>query len=92
MGSEKGSYKIKKFDDTNFDLWKMHMKDYLYQKDLYLLLGEKQDSMDETKWNLMDPKALDAIRLTLSEPVAFNVCVYIYIDKEHNDVPHDCLN
>ena len=50
----------------------MKMEYYLYQKDLYLPLGEKLDSMDEKECNFLDCRALGAIRLILLKLVAFN--------------------
>jgi hypothetical protein len=32
--SEDGTFRVKKFNGQNYQLWKMHMEDYLYQKDL----------------------------------------------------------
>ena len=54
MGSEKETSKIEKFDGTNFGFWKMQMEDYLYQKDLYLPLGEKPTDMKDADWKLLD--------------------------------------
>ena len=38
---EEGKFRVEKFNIENYELWKMQMEDYLYQKDLYLSLGEK---------------------------------------------------
>ena len=38
---EDGKFRVEKFNDQNFPLWKMQMEDYLYQKDLYLPLSGK---------------------------------------------------
>jgi len=87
MGSKKDTYKIEKFNGTNFSFWKMQMEDYLYQKDLYLPIVEKpKDMSDEewvverkpggmtdAQWMVLDRKALGAIRLSLSKSVAFNI-------------------
>jgi hypothetical protein len=35
-----GKFRVNKFNDQNYQLWKMQMEDYLYQKDLFLPLGE----------------------------------------------------
>jgi len=81
MGFEKDTYKIEKFNDTNFSFWRMQMEDYLYQKDLYLLIVEKlKDMSDEewvvkrkprdmtnVQWMVLDQKALRAIQLSLSK-------------------------
>jgi hypothetical protein len=37
--SEDGKFRVKKFNGQNYQLWKMHMEDYLYQKDLFLPLS-----------------------------------------------------
>ena len=39
---EEGKFRVEKFNGQNYQLWKMQMEDYLYQKDLYLPLGEKE--------------------------------------------------
>jgi len=87
MGSEKDTYKIEKFNGTNFSFWKMQMEDYLYHKDLYLPIVEKpKDMSDEewvverkpggmtdAQWMVLDRKALGAIRLSLLKSVTFNI-------------------
>ena len=43
-----GKVKIEKFNGSNFAFWKMQIKDYLYQKDLFLLLdGEQPETMED---------------------------------------------
>jgi hypothetical protein len=37
--AEDGKFRFKKFNVQNYQLWKMQMEDYLYQKDLFLPLG-----------------------------------------------------
>ena len=37
--SKDGKFRVEKFNDQNYQLWKMQMEDYLYQKDLFLPLG-----------------------------------------------------
>jgi hypothetical protein len=32
--AEKGKMKVEKINWKNYQLWKMHMEDYIYQKDL----------------------------------------------------------
>ncbi|KAK0578941.1 hypothetical protein LWI29_018731 [Acer saccharum] len=87
MGSKKDTYKIEKFNGTNFSFWKMQIEDYLYQKNLYLPIVEKlKDMSDEewvvkrkpkdmtdAQWMVLDRKALGAILLGLSKSVAFNI-------------------
>ena len=38
---KEGKFRVKKFNIQNYQLWKMQMEHYLYQKDLYLSLGRK---------------------------------------------------
>jgi hypothetical protein len=74
--AEDGKFKVEKFNDQNYQLWKMQMEDYLYQKDLYLPLGgkEKQStSMKDEEWEILDRKALGTIRLCLEASMAFNI-------------------
>ncbi|KAK3012176.1 hypothetical protein RJ639_010475 [Escallonia herrerae] len=71
---EEGKGKIEKFNDMNFQWWKMQVKDYLYQKDLYLsLVGEKPEAMNASEWAILDRKALATVRLSLTPQVAFNI-------------------
>jgi hypothetical protein len=37
--AEDGKFRVEKFNDRNYQLWKMQMEDYLYKKDLFLPLG-----------------------------------------------------
>ena len=52
------------------------MKEYLYQKDLYLPLGEKEKqsaAMKDEEWEVLDRKELGTIQLCLALSVAFNI-------------------
>ena len=74
--AEEERLKVERFNRQGFQFWKMQMEDYLYQKDLYLPLEEKSKkptSMSDEEWNLLDRKALGAVRLCLSSTVAFNI-------------------
>jgi hypothetical protein len=65
---------IEKFDDTDFAYWKMQIEDILYGKELHQpFLGEQPDDMDDSKWALLDHKALAVVRLSLSKSVAHNI-------------------
>ena len=53
----------------------MQIKDHMYQKDLYLPLAgkaKKPKEMSDGEWDILDQKALGAIRLSLASTVAFN--------------------
>ena len=74
--AEEGKFKVEKFNGQNFQLWKMQMEDYLYQKDLYVSLdgkAKKPASMTDEEWAILDRKALGTIRLCLAASVAFNI-------------------
>jgi hypothetical protein len=74
--SEDGKFTVEKFNGQNYQLWKMHMEDYLYQKDLFLPLGgveKKSMAMKDEEWEILDRKALGTIRLSLEVSVAFNI-------------------
>lgn len=66
--------RIDKFDGKDFSIWKMYIKDNLYQKDLYQPLSEKKlAAIKDKDWATLDRKGLGVVRLTLSKSVAFNV-------------------
>ena len=74
--AEDGKFRVEKFNGQNFPLWKMHMEDYLYQKDLYLPLSgktKKPTTMKNAEWEILDRKALRTVRLCLVVSVAFNI-------------------
>ena len=73
---EEGKFRVKKFNDQNYQLWNMQMEDYLYQKDLYLPLGRKAKqlaAMKDEEWEVIDRKALGTIWLCLDSSMAFNI-------------------
>jgi hypothetical protein len=73
--SEDGNFRVEKFNGQNYQLWKMQMEDYLYQKDLFLPLSgvvKKPTAMKDEEWEILDRKALGTIRLSLAASVAFN--------------------
>lgn len=63
---------VKKFDGSDFIFWKMQIEDYLYDKDLYQPLKSKPKKMEQEEWELLDRKAMSAIRLLLSKDVAYH--------------------
>jgi hypothetical protein len=73
---EYGKFRVEKFNGQNYQLWKMQMEDYLYQKDLFLPLGgvaKKLTTMKDEEWEILDKKALGTICLILVASVAFNI-------------------
>jgi hypothetical protein len=72
-----GKFRVEKFNSQNYQLWKMQMEDYLYQKDLFLPLGgraKKSVAMKDEEWEVLDRKTLGTmILLSLAASVAFNI-------------------
>jgi hypothetical protein len=59
-----GKFRVEKFNGQNYQLWKMQMEDYLYQKDLFLPLSgvaKKPTAMKDEEWKILDRKALGMI-------------------------------
>ena len=74
--AEEGKFRVEKFNGQNYQLWKMQMEDYLYQKDLFLPLERKEKqptTMKDEEWEVLDRKALGTIQLCLDSSVAFNI-------------------
>jgi hypothetical protein len=74
--AEDGKFRVEKFNGQKYQLWKMQMEYYLYQKDLFLPLGgitKKLRTMKDEEWEVLDKKALGTIRLSLVALVAFNI-------------------
>ena len=74
--SEDGKFRVEKFNGQNYQLWKMQMEDYLYQKDIFLPLSrvaKKSMAMKDEEWEILDRKALGMIRLSLATLMAFNI-------------------
>jgi hypothetical protein len=73
---EDGKCRVEKFNSQNYQLWKMQMEDYLYQKDLFLPLSrvaKKPTAMKDEEWEILDRKAPGTIQLSLATSVAFNI-------------------
>jgi hypothetical protein len=53
--AEDGKFRVDKFNGKNYQLWNMHMEDYLYHKDLFLPLGgieNKMTTMKDEEWEV----------------------------------------
>ena len=73
---EEGKFGVKEFSSQNYQLWKMQMEDYLYQKNLYLSLGRKAKqpvAMKDEEWEVLDRKALRTIWMCLALSAALNI-------------------
>jgi hypothetical protein len=82
---EDGKFRVNKFNDKNYQLWKMHMEDCLYQKDLFLPLGglkKKPTTMKDKEWEVLERKALGTILLSLEASMAFNILeVFVFFEN-----------
>ena len=61
---DEGKLRVDRFNGQNFQLRKMQMEDYFYQKDLWKLLEGKtmnQGSMSNVEWDILGGKALGSI-------------------------------
>ena len=73
---EEGKFMVEKFNSQNYQLWKMKIEDYLYEKDLYLLLGRKTKqptTMKDEEWEVIDRKAPRKIWLCLASSMDFDI-------------------
>ncbi|KAL8484068.1 hypothetical protein ACS0TY_026676 [Phlomoides rotata] len=67
-----GKSPIEKFDENDFEFWKMQIEDYLYGKNLYKPLFKKLEKMEDDEWALLDRKAMSVARLSLSRNVVLH--------------------
>lgn len=73
MASTSGRVDIEKFNDNNYELWKLKIEDLLVDRDLWVaLFGSKPSGMKEEYWDLTDRKAKGLIRLYLTNSVLLN--------------------
>jgi hypothetical protein len=73
---EDGKFRVEKFNGQNYQLWKMQMEYYLYQKDLFLPLGgiaKNMMAMKDEEWEVLDRKALGTIQMSLTTSMDFNI-------------------
>jgi hypothetical protein len=73
---EEGKFRINKFNGQNYQLWKMKMEDYLYQKDIVLPLGgivKNPTTMKDEEWVVLDIKASGTIWMCLDALVTFKI-------------------
>jgi hypothetical protein len=70
-------FEVEKFNGkSNFELWKLKMRDLLVQQGLQKALGDKSKKptvVTEWEWEDLDAKALSTIRLCLADDVLFNI-------------------
>jgi hypothetical protein len=86
---EDGKFRVEKFNGQNYQLWKMQMEDYLYQKDLFLPLGgieKKPMTMKDEEWEVLDRKALGTIQLSLASFDGFQ-----YFKRKDNEGDDGCI-
>ncbi|MCO5579489.1 hypothetical protein L7F22_033344 [Adiantum nelumboides] len=72
--SKKDIYSIRKFDGTNFPIWKEQIHDVLIQKgQLQPLLDREEGEFTDAEWRMLDAKARSTLRLHLAESVYFTI-------------------
>ncbi|MCO5598940.1 hypothetical protein L7F22_053039 [Adiantum nelumboides] len=72
--SEKDDYYIKKFNGTNFTIWKQRMMDVLLNKGLVALLKDrKEGAYNDDQWEELDARARATIWLHLGESIFFTI-------------------
>ena len=71
--SEKDVYNIRKFDGTNFAIWKEQIQDVLIQKGQLDPIFERPEGMSDAEWTKLDAKAKSTICLHLAESVYFTI-------------------
>ena len=60
--ADDGKLRVDRFNGENFQLWKMQMEDYLYQKDLWKPLEgkiENQGTLTNEEWEILDRKEFE---------------------------------
>jgi hypothetical protein len=86
---EDQKFRVEKCNDQNYQLWKMQMEDYLYQKDLFLQLGGIENNsmaMKDEEWEVIERKTLGTIRVSLEASTDFNI-----LKKKTTKKPMDAL-
>ncbi|MCO5581948.1 hypothetical protein L7F22_035837 [Adiantum nelumboides] len=72
--SKKEDYHIKKFDGTNFAIWKQRMMDVLVNKGLAAPLKEHKEGVyKDDQWEELDARAKARIFLHLGESIFFTI-------------------
>ena len=74
--AEEGKFRVEKFNVQNYQLWKMQIEDYLYEKELYASLGGKEKqptTIKDEEWEVLDRKSLGTIWLYLVSSMDFNI-------------------
>ena len=77
MESMSGRIDVENFSSTNFEMWKMKMKDLLIDQNLWDAIDENQlrptDPTLVTKYDVRDKKTKSLIRLCLADSIFINV-------------------
>ncbi|MCO5603008.1 hypothetical protein L7F22_057150 [Adiantum nelumboides] len=72
--SEKEDYYIRKFDGTNFTIWKQRMMDVFVNKGLATPLKDRKEGVyNDDQWEELDARAKGTIRLHLGESIFFTI-------------------
>ncbi|MCO5610859.1 hypothetical protein L7F22_065101 [Adiantum nelumboides] len=74
---EKEDYYIRKFDGTNFTIWKQRMMDVLVNKGLAAPLKDRKEGVyNDDQWEELDARARATICLHLGESIFFTIMDY----------------
>ncbi|MCO5550642.1 hypothetical protein L7F22_004131 [Adiantum nelumboides] len=72
--SEKEDYNIRKFDGTNFTIWKQHMMEVLVNKGFAAPLKDHKDGVyNDNQWEELDARARATICLHLGLSIFFTI-------------------
>ncbi|MCO5591096.1 hypothetical protein L7F22_045073 [Adiantum nelumboides] len=72
--SEKKDYYIRKFDGTNFIIWKLRMMDVIVNKGLAAPLKDHKESVyNDDQWEELDARARATICLHFGESIFFTI-------------------
>ncbi|MCO5578668.1 hypothetical protein L7F22_032512 [Adiantum nelumboides] len=72
--SEKEDYYIRKFDGTNFTIWKQRMMDVLVKYGLAAPLKDRKESVyNDDQWEELDARVRGTIRLYLGKSIFFTI-------------------
>jgi hypothetical protein len=73
---EEGKFRVEKFNDQKYQLWKMQMEDYIYANNVFLPLGiieNKLTTVKDKEREVLDRNTLGTIRMCLAASMIFNI-------------------
>jgi len=65
---------MEKFNNTNFEMWKLKMEDFLIDRDLWVAISiSKPSSMKDEDYVVLERKDIRIIRLCLFDSLLLNI-------------------